>query len=133
MSSSHAFSSVKLSESERLHRVAEILCNAIVRSTIEAGIERPSLETVPDSPAVAEFKLRGRECEDEQRVVRYLTLVGEASPGGIRGALGFSRSKTSRVLQRLSLAGRVVGTGQTRQALYQLSLREPAASKIGLN
>lgn len=133
MRNSHAFAAPNLTESERLHRVAEILCNAIIRSTVESGTNQRSVEMVSVPPAAEKQGLLASEYRDQERVLRYLALVGEASPGGIRAAIGFSRSKTWRVLQRLTHTGRVVGTGQTRQVLYQLNAREPAVAKIGLN
>lgn len=133
MRTSNPFSSGKLTESQRLHRIAEILCDAIIRSSVGSVIQAPPTGEVSEPPIAAMPELREAEAGDEGRILRYLALVGEASPVGIRGALGFSRSKTWRVLQRLAQDGRIIGTGQTRQLVYQINARAPTADKIGLN
>ncbi len=126
--------SANLTESERLQRVAEILCEAILRSTAGEAMQVGPSESVPGEDLSQEVSPGpDAKASDEQRVVHYLAMMRAASPLDIRSALGLSRSTAWRVLQRLAKEGRIVGTGQTRQLMYQLKLQEPPADKLWQN
>lgn len=132
MNGPKSFPSSKLTESERLHRVAEILCNVILLSEVDAALHVAEANEPTESTALLSVRPTVDHPEDE-RILRYLALVGEASPGEIRGSLGLSRSMTWRALQRLAQTRRIWGSGQTRQLVYQLSAGEPPVDRIGLN
>jgi uncharacterized membrane protein len=109
-----------LSEQERMAGIAEILCRAIQASdfSVSEGGDRPpiiSLET--QSPS---FEKRVRSLSDEDRVIRYLRQVGEASPAALRTFLRLPRTSAFRVLNRLSDSGQIVSEGQTRSLVYRL-------------
>lgn len=132
MNGANSDSSFCLTESERLRRVAEILCKVILLAEADAALH------VPDASEPAEPATRmpdrppGDHPADEQ-ILRYLALVGEASPVKIRSTLSLSRSSACRALQRLAQTRRIRGSGRTRQLVYQLSGGEPPPDKIGLN
>lgn len=116
---------------QRLRRIGELLCKAIVLT--EAGRPRTheasrSVREVPAAPPVSADGLLG-----DDRIVNYLDFVGAASPGVIRTGLGLTRTSVHRALRRLSAAGVIVGSGQTRRVVYRLSQGEPPSDKIGLN
>lgn len=116
---------------QRLRRIAELLCKAIVLT--EAG--RPKAPEPPpprhEVPVALPVSKDGASGED--RIVNYLDFVGSASPATIRTGLGLSRTSAHRALRRLSAAGIIVGSGQTRRIVYQLSQGEPPPEKMGLN
>ncbi len=117
-----------LTDAQRVRRIAELLCKAIVTSEAAAVlIETNAREDAP----VVEGATTGQP--DENRVLGYLGLAGEASPLSIRLALGLSRSKVYRILQRLNGDGQIVASGQTRSISYRLSRAEPPLDKIALN
>jgi hypothetical protein len=129
MNGQKSFPSSTLTESERLQRVAAILCNAILLGEAGEALRMPSEEIAPEaSPVVVKS-----DHPDDERILRYLDLVKVAPPGEIRGTLGLSRSSACRALQRLARTRRITGSGQTRQLVYQLNAGEPPAERIGLN
>ncbi len=123
----------RLTEPERLGRVAEILCGAILRTTAGTAIQDINTESATDGPLCIGARASGGKGSEEERIIHYLRLMRAASPVDIRGALGLSRSTTWRVLQRLAKAGRVVGTGHTRQLMYQLNSAAPSADQLWRN
>jgi hypothetical protein len=127
-----SFPSSKLNESERLQRVAEILCKVILLSEVDVALHVSDANERSKSTTLLPVRPMVDHPEDE-RILRYLALVGEASPVEIRGTLGMSRSSTWRALQRLAQASRIMGSGQTRKLVYQLNAGEPPADRIGLN
>jgi uncharacterized membrane protein len=109
-----------LSEEERMAGIAEILCRAIQASdlSVREGGDRPpgnSLES--HSPRVEKSV---QSSSDEDRVIRYLRQVGEASPAALRTFLRLPRTSAFRVLNRLSDSGQIVSEGQTRSLVYRL-------------
>ena len=122
-----------MSDSQRLHRIAELLCMAIVRAEASRAM-RPTVSTDARAEAVvlAGFADDNRLSEDE-RVLNLLNFVDSASPATIRSALGFSRTGTHRILHRLTAVGSVIASGQTRELVYRLNRGEPSVEKIGLN
>ena len=101
--------------------IAEILFRAIQTSdlSVREDDDRPrriSLET--QSPSVEKSV---RSLSDEDRVIRYLWQVGEASPAALRRFLRLPKTSAFRVLNRLSDSGQIVSEGQTRSLVYRLS------------
>jgi hypothetical protein len=123
---------VVLTNAERRRRVAELLCKAISLAESKRVVESPpsSNELVVSASAPTTPNDVGSE---ELRILDYLELAGRGSPAAIREALGLSRSATYRALHRLTIAGRVRPSGQTRMLAYQLNQSEPPPHKISLN
>lgn len=132
MNGQKSFPSSRLTESERLQRVAAILCKVILFGEADEALRLPGEERALDSAEQVPV-LAMSEHPDDERILRYLDLVREASPAEIRGTLGLSRSSAWRALQRLARTRRIMGSGQTRQLVYQLNAGEPPAERIGLN
>jgi biotin operon repressor len=120
-----------VTDAGRLRRIAELLCKAIVLTEASQAVQAGSCRTNSDVP-VASPSLRDPSSGDD-RILNYLAFVGTASPAVIRSSLGLSRTSTHRALRRLSSAGNVVASGQTRGVVYRLSEGEPPPEKIGLN
>lgn len=122
-----------LSERARLKRIAEILCDAILANPFAAD-EQPSTEPGVASGTDIDAKMpTAGSAGDEEKVLRYLSLVGEASPMMLRGVLGLPRTSTYRVLNRLVQSGQIVGDGQTRTLIYRLGLLPPHTQRLELN
>ena len=123
----------ELSDAQRLHRIAELLCKAILLAEASrAVLPAVSLGEPAEAVTPTGFADDNMLSEDE-RVLNYLDLVDSASPAMIRSALGFSRSGTYRILNRLTNAGCIAASGQTRVLVYRLNRSEPPVEKIGLN
>ena len=56
-----------------------------------------------------------------QKIISFLTEIGEASPQEIQLKHGLSRSKTYRLLTKLQSDGKVEKTGSTRAIHYRLA------------
>jgi biotin operon repressor len=121
----------QIPRAQRMRRIAELLCKAIVLT--EAGRPRTddASRSVPEVPAAPPVSGDGPLGDD--RIVNYLDFVGTASPAVIRTGLGLTRTSVHRALRRLSAAGVIVGSGQTRRVVYRLSQGEPPPDQIGLN
>jgi hypothetical protein len=123
---------VVLTEAQRLRRVAELLCKAIVLAEVKRVVEPVHVADGDDNPGHCSARPNDTGSE-EIRILDYLELRGRGSPVSIREALGLSRSATYRALHRLTVAGHVIPSGQTRMLAYQLNKAEPCPQKIGLN
>ena len=121
----------QLSEPQRLRRIAELLCKAIVLTEASRAVQPEARPIDSDGPVVLP-SFRDASSGDD-RILNYLAFVGTASPAVIRSSLGLSRTSTHRALRRLSSAGNIVASGQTRGVAYRLSQGEPPPEKIGLN
>lgn len=100
--------------------IAEILCQAIQASDLsvkEDGDRSPRIRLETQSPSVEKSV---RLLSDEDRVIRYLWQVGEASPAALRTFLRLPKTSAFRVLNRLSDSGQIVSEGQTRSLVYRL-------------
>ncbi|EIP99292.1 hypothetical protein OpiT1DRAFT_03805 [Opitutaceae bacterium TAV1] len=105
-----------ISEEERIRRTGEIICRGIMASpSLWSGPEK--IPVVPSQPARA-FRV---PVTGEEQVLHYPGSVPAASPKEIRVFVKMSRATLYRVLHRLVLAGRVVGSGRTRNAGYRLA------------
>ena len=121
----------QLSEPQRLRRIAELLCKAIVLTEASRAVQPEARPIDSDGPVVLpSFR---DESSGDDRILNYLAFVGTASPAVIRSSLGLSRTSTHRALRRLSSAGNIVASGQTRGVAYRLSQGEPPPEKIRLN
>ncbi len=133
MIESRPYTGTNLSDSERLRRIAELLCKAILRTEAKSAVAGPAPEPFPGEKPERPAFMDSDDKADDKRVLQYLHFVGSASPATIRGTLGMSRSGTHRVLFHLTRAGRIVGCGQTRALVYRLNETEPSPDKILLN
>ncbi len=100
--------------------IAEILCRAIQASDFsvsEGGDRPPRISPESQSPSVEKSV---QSSSDEDRVIRYLWQVGEASPATLRTFLRLPKTSAFRVLNRLSDSGQIVSEGQTRSLVYRL-------------
>lgn len=123
-SSPSPFSS--LPPSERIDRIAALLCKAVMlaeakRMVLPAGIVTPAPQE------------RAERIDTDHRILNYLRLSGEATPLVIRGALGLTRSTAYRSFLRLQQAGHILGTGRASALIYRLNQQEPPPDRIGLN
>jgi hypothetical protein len=121
-----------LTDGERRRRVAELLCKAISLAEAKRVLNAPPLPGDVAASA-ASSKMPEDTGPEELRIMDYLELAGRGSPAAIRDALGLSRSATYRAIHRLTVAGHVVPSGQTRMLAYQLNKSEPPPQKIALN
>lgn len=119
-----------LTDTQRVQRIAALLCKAIVISEARAAVNDSAGESDDDASAMENT---ANDRSDERRVLGYLELAGQASPLSIRTALGLSRSSAYRILQRLNVDGQIVASGQTRSISYCLNRVQPPLDKIGLN
>ena len=116
-------------DARRRRRIAWLLHKAIVDSSAVAAVELRSPETYEGKIASS----WGDDSSDAARVVRFLQVIGEASPACIRDSLGLSRSGSFRVLQALAHS-RVISTrGRTRNLVYCLNEQAPPIEKVALN
>ncbi|KAB2911754.1 MAG: hypothetical protein F9K30_21515 [Dechloromonas sp.] len=122
-----------VSDDERLRRIAELLCKAILPMQASEAVATPAAGQSKDEPVKHPAFVDPHEVGEDNRVLSYLRFVGHASPAQIRGTLGLSRTGTHRVLFRLSRSGKIAASGRTRNILYQLSQSAPCADKILLN
>ncbi len=109
-----------LTVQERRRRVAELLCKAIVLAEAKRVLQPVRMANGAGDLA-HKSALPDDTDADEGRILDYLALAGEGSPRSIRSALGLSRSATYHALRRLTVAGHVVRSGQTRMLAYRLS------------
>jgi uncharacterized membrane protein len=121
----------QLSDKQRVRRIAELLCKAIVLTDASWAVQLHALSTDSSEPIVLP-SFRDASSGDD-RILNYLAFVGTASPAVIRSSLGLSRTSTYRALRRLSSVGNIVASGQTRGVVYRLSQGEPPPEKIRLN
>jgi biotin operon repressor len=122
-----------MSDAQRLHRIAELLCKAIVLTEASRAVEPLPGQADPQE-LLASSSLPDAAAESENnRILNYLGFVGAASPAVIRSTLGLSRTRTYRALHRLTSEGCVVASGRTRGLAYRLNQGEPPAERIGLN
>lgn len=119
-----------LTDTQRVHRIAALLCKAIIMSEARTVVSEPPAESDDDVPAAGHA---ATDPSGERRVLSYLNLAGHASPLSIRTALGLSRSSAYRLLQRLNEEGLIVASGQTRSISYCLSRAQPSPDKIAQN
>ena len=123
---------IVLTEDERRRRVAELLYKAIVLAEAERAVAPCRVVEVAAAPS--QFAAMPDESGwEETRILDYLEVAGQGSPVSIRTALGLSRSATYRALHRLTVAGHVVPSGQTRMLAYQLNKAGPSPQNIGRN
>jgi hypothetical protein len=132
MRENHRIQTGTMPTEQRLRRIAELLCKAIMR--MEATRITCGTPVEPDTgtlgrPAFVDVPKKAKD----ERVLKYLHFVGTASPATIRGTLGLSRTEMNRVLLRLVEEGRIVGSGKTRSVAYRLNQAEPPADRIILN
>jgi len=121
-----------LTDEERLQRIADIIFGAVLLGEAEGAIAHESV--VDGDRLIMSAANQGEEISPaDARILRYVDLTGEASPGEIRATLGLSRSSTWRALRRLSRTGRLAAVGHTRKLVYQIGARAPRADRIGLN
>ena len=100
--------------------IAEILYRAIQASDLsvrEDGDRSLRINLQTQSPSIAKSV---RSLSDEDRVIRYLWQVGEATPAALRTFLRLPKTSAFRVLNRLSDSGQIVSEGQTRSLVYRL-------------
>ena len=121
-----------LTDQERRRRVAELLCKAIFLAEAKRAV-RPVRVAGGGGDLVHSSTMPNYTDSEETRILDYLELAGQGSPVSIRTALGLSRSATYRALLRLTVAGHVVPSGQTRRLAYPLNKAEPSPQNIGLN
>jgi len=114
-----------LSEPARLQRIGEILCDAIFASGFAEELVPD--EEAPVEPSMSlEWDRPSTELDDnEDRVIRHLGRVGEASPSSLRTVLQMPRTTAYRVMNRLVESGQIVSAGQTRSLVYRLGLLPP--------
>lgn len=121
-----------LTDQERRRRVAELLCKAIFLAEAKRAV--PPVRLADAAGNLVRNPTTPNDTDSEEtRILDYLELTGQGSPVSIRTALGLSRSATYRALQRLTVAGHVVPSGQTRMLAYQLNKAEPSPQNIGRN
>jgi hypothetical protein len=104
-----------MTEQERLRRIGELICRAIMRS--------PELPVATAVRPVGAPYPRG---QPEEGIVNYLRCFGQASPTEMRLAMGLSKSMAARSLQRLLETKRVIVSGRTRAAFYRLTDFDPS-------
>ena len=114
----------------RLKRIAELLCKAVILVEADRALQVPD---AADLPPESRDTYGDAVAKENQRVLNYLRLAGQASPLSIRSTLGLTRSAAYRALQRLTRNGLVVVDGQTRTVSYRLNQGEPAVEKIRWN
>ena len=119
-----------LNEQERLKRIAEILCSAILAegpSIVEPG---ESVDGDRDQSLLLEPVTVQRGTVHEDKVVNYLSKVGEASPAILRAVLQLPRTSAYRVIDGLVESGRIVSDGQTRALVYRLGTLPPHRQNV---
>lgn len=115
-----------LSEEQRMNRICQLLSKAVVSDWSSRLAETPRQPTESNLPPD-----RPSESSDEERIVGYLSLVGEANAALIRETLGLSKMRVYRALQPLLTSGRVAASGRSRMTTYALTRSE--VRKIVLN
>jgi uncharacterized membrane protein len=120
-----------MSDVHRLHRIAELLCKAILLTEASRAVNLPS-RAASDRPTASVFP-DPSGASDAERILNLIQFVGGTSPAAIRSTLGLSRVGTYRILHQLKAAGRIVASGQTRMLVYRLNRDEPSPEQIGLN
>jgi len=118
-----------LSEQERIKRICELLCKAVLSAEAGRVVAPPEVEELEVAHELLP-RLALAEQPDEARIINYLALVGQASPSAIRATLGLSRWCATNALNRLLSVGRVATCGQTRLLTYRLSPAELAKSEL---
>jgi len=118
------------SEQERLKRIADILCSAILAEG--RSIEEPgeSVDEDRDQSRLPEPVPVQRSTIPEDKVVNYLSKVGEASPAILRAVLQLPRTNAYRVIDGLVESGRIVSEGQTRALVYRLGTLPPHRQNV---
>lgn len=109
-----------MTEHERIQRIGELICKAILCS--------PDLlaEIDPNAPTPVEPTAATR-INPDQRIINYLRRATEASPGEMRTVLNLSRATTTRALQRLLSERRVIASGgRTSATSYRLADFDPS-------
>ena len=122
-----------MSDVQRLHRIAELLCKAILLTEASRAVRPVAPQAEPVQTVARSDFAEDNLLSEEERVLNYLDFVDAASPATIRNALGFSRTGTYRILRQLTAAGCVAASGQTRELVYRLNRGEPPVEKISLN
>ncbi len=117
-----------LSSGERTRQIAELL----VKAMLAAGARR-AVPPVEEATPVLESEPVAYASSDDERIVRYLEVVGSAPPGIIREALGLPKTSAYRSFLRLTANGRIATVGRSRSIAYSLVVREPPADKLALN
>jgi hypothetical protein len=79
------------------------------------------------------FLSKDRLAGTEDRVIKYLARVGEASPAILRTVIQLPRTSAYRVLNGLVESGRIVSDGQTRALVYRLGDLPAHQHKVGAN
>lgn len=121
--------SVSTSDAQRLRRIGELLCKAVILTEVNRAM--PSVISTETNAEPAAFDPAA--ISDDQRIVAYLGLTGQGSPLAIRSALGLTRSAVYRSLLRLNRERQVVALGETRTLIYRLNQAEPPVGQIELN
>lgn len=127
-----ASSILGMTEADRRRRIAELLCKAIYSaeaSDAVAGAERAAGVDSPEEELAATIT----QNKESNQVLRFLSVVREASPGMIRESLGVSRSTVYRALRRLSREQQVISAGQTRMLVYRFNQAEPPPEMLERN
>ena len=121
--------SVSTSDAQRLRRIGELLCKAVILAEVNRAMASViSTETNAEPAAFDPAAI-----SDDQRIVAYLGLTGQGSPLAIRSALGLTRSAVYRSLLRLNRERQVVALGETRTLIYRLNQAEPPVGQMELN
>lgn len=117
-----------LTDGDRLKRIGDILCAAILAHCPpmceSEGVREGDIEQ-DRTPLVGR---RGMTPED--RVLDYLSKVGEASPAILRTVIHLPRTSAYRVINGLVETGRIRGTGQTRTLVYRLGSMPPHQQNV---
>ena len=103
-----------LTDCDRLKRIGEILCAAILSHSPPLEVSADEFES-GESPVIDRW-----EMEPEKRVLDYLSRTGEASPAILRTVLHLPRTSAYRIMNRLVESGQIVSEGQTRSLIYRL-------------
>ena len=121
--------SVSTSDAQRLRRIGELLCKAVILAEVNRAMASViSTETNAEPAAFDPAAI-----SDDQRIVAYLGLTGQGAPLAIRSALGLTRSAVYRSLLRLNRERQVVALGETRTLIYRLNQAEPPVGQMELN
>ncbi|RRJ95650.1 hypothetical protein Ga0100231_003980 [Opitutaceae bacterium TAV4] len=114
-----------LTEAERIRRIGELLFTAVIRYRHLHPEEFEKPARFPRNPGQ---KLAGGfdpadfvSDESEKRILRYLSVVGTASPKDFQVALEMSSATVTRKLVRLRASNLVTVSGKTNAVRYQLA------------
>ena len=114
-----------MTRTERVQRIGAILSKGVSLLLLREAESKRKVDSVP-AVTLAE---RGFDCdESETDVLKYISLVGSASPRDVQRGLSIPKTTAFRRLDRLVKAGCIVRTGKTAAIRYQLAAQQPMAS-----